>query len=409
MSAPLEEQVLYKHIDWSSFSNPSEVVSTNIRLEWHLDFDNHVIFGAVEHVMKVVTAKATEIYFDSSDISITGDVLINNEVAAFSLADKHPVLGTKITVEIPEAFRFEGASFTVLFQYSISPQASAVQWLHAAATKGGKHPYIFTQSQAIHARSLLPCMDSPGVKTPYSAVVTAPKWCTVLMSALADSTENITSRLSTFPIPEGSSKFHWTQPVPTPAYLIALAGGNLVSKDISERVRVWSEPEVIESAHFEFAETEEFVQAAEVITGCAYQWRRYDVLCLPPSFPYGGMENPCLTFATPTLLAGDRSLADVIAHEIAHSWTGNLVTNLTWDHFWLNEGWTVWLERKITSKVKDNDEVGRLSAQIGYKHLLDDVKRMGHDNPFTCAVWPLNGQDPDDAFSSVPYEKVCCC
>ena len=146
-------------------------------------------------------------------------------------------------------------------------------------------------------------------------------------------------------------KFQFRQPVPVSSYLIALAAGRMTSQKLSPRVSVWAEPEVTEAAAFEFSQTEEFLQAAESLT-CPYVWGRYDVLCLPPSFPYGGMENPCLTFATPTLLAGDKSLADVIAHEIAHSWTGNLVTNHTWEHFWLNEGWTVWLERKIMAKVK---------------------------------------------------------
>jgi leukotriene-A4 hydrolase len=246
------------------------------------------------------------------------------------------------------------------------------------------------------------------VKTTYTATVTAPNWCTVLMSAL----ENFTPSSPLKPAKGGEEEkgekntFFWTQPVPTPAYLIALAAGELASKDISNRVRIWSEPSVVEAAWFEFSQTEDFLVAAEKITGCPYEWTRYDVLCLPPSFPYGGMENPCLTFATPTLLAGDKSLADVIAHEIAHSWTGNLVTNHTWNHFWLNEGWTVWLERKIISKVNNNADFGKLSAQIGWKHLVDDVLRMGQNDPFTSLVWPLNGQDPDDAFSSVPYEKV---
>ena len=153
------------------------------------------------------------------------------------------------------------------------------------------------------------------------------------MSALSDGVEMGT---------DGFSVHRWKQPVPTSSYLIALAVGSLASSDLSGRVRIWAEPEVIAAAAFEFSETEAFLTAAEQIT-CPYKWTRYDVLCLPPSFPYGGMENPCLTFATPTLLAGDKSLADVIAHEIAHSWTGNLVTNHTWEHFWLNEGWTVWV------------------------------------------------------------------
>jgi leukotriene-A4 hydrolase len=203
---------------------------------------------------------------------------------------------------------------------------------------------------------------------------------------------------------EESAIFRFRQPVPTSAYLIALAAGRLEAKDISPRVRIWSEPEVVEKAAFEFSETENFLKVAEELT-IPYVWGRYDVLCLPPSFPYGGMENPCITFATPTLLAGDRSLADVIAHEIAHSWTGNLVTNVTWEHFWLNEGWTVWLERKIMSRYKGNSELLKLSAQIGWKHLEDDINHFGADNGFTNLVWPLSGEDPDDAFSGVPYEK----
>jgi leukotriene-A4 hydrolase len=151
---------------------------------------------------------------------------------------------------------------------------------------------------------------------------------------------------------DGGAKraFAWKQAVPTSTYLIAIAVGDLESREISKRCRVWSEPSMVEKVEYEFAETEKFLAAAEALT-CPYQWGRYDVLCLPPSFPYGGMENPCLTFVTPTLLAGDRSLADVVAHEIAHSWTGNLVTNASWEHFWLNEGWTVWLERRIMMRV----------------------------------------------------------
>lgn len=395
-----EDQSLYNTVDWSSFSNPLEAVSTDIRLEWNLDFDNQTIAGAVEHSVKVLVADAQFVSFDSSNLHIIDDVLINGEIGQYACADKHAALGTKISVIIPDSLRFIGSTFTIRFKYSVDNTATAVQWLPPSATKGGQYPYVFTQSQAIHARSLLPCMDTPGVKTTYSAIVTAPKWCTVLMSALADTTRVVSSSDGLV------NTFYWTQPVPTPAYLIALAAGNLASRDISDRVRIWSEPEVVEAAAFEFSETEDFLQAAEVLTNCPYKWSRYDVLCLPPSFPYGGMENPCLTFATPTLLAGDKSLADVIAHEIAHSWTGNLVTNHNWDHFWLNEGWTVWLERKITSKVKGTDEAGRLSAQIGYKHLKDDIELMGTDNIFTCAMWKLTGQDPDEAFSAVPYEKV---
>lgn len=239
-----------------------------------------------------------------------------------------------------------------------------------------------------------------GVKSTYSASVTAPDWCTILMSALADSDAK--------PVNTGNDcKVHkWNQPVPTPAYLIALVGGDIVSRDISNRCRIWSEPSMVDAAAFDFSKTEEYLQAAESLT-TPYAWTRYDVLCLPPSFPYGGMENPCLTFVTPTLLTGDKSLADVIIHEISHSWFGNLVTNETWNHFWLNEGWTMWLQRKIEEKVKGGKDHFDLSAQIGLSHLKDDIDFMtNNDHPeYTELVCPLGDGDPDDSFSSVPYEK----
>eukprot|EP01038_Epipyxis_sp_PR26KG_P008299 gene8299-11230_t len=400
----MTEGPIYNKYDFSSFSNYDEAISTHIHLDWSLDFDNQRLGGFVEHIIKVIKPNTTVVSFDTSkSINIIGDVKIDGIVVSFELSDLDAVLGRKLSISIPQELQYENATFTIKIDYFISSDASAIQWLPASATKGKKLPYVFTQSQAIHARSLFPCMDSPGVKTPYTARVIAPEWSTVLMSALRDSPSSTVPLTNPIPNPPSTSSFDFTQPIPMPAYLIALAAGNLASRDISGRVRIWSEPEVVDAAFFEFSETESFLSAAEDLT-CPYPWTRYDVLCLPPSFPYGGMENPCLTFATPTLLAGDKSLADVIAHEIAHSWTGNLITNHTWDHFWLNEGWTVWLERKIVSAVKGREH-GKLSSQIGWKHLKDDIARMGEDDPFTQLVWPLSGQDPDDAFSSAPYEK----
>lgn len=374
----------------STFSNPDEVITTHIHLDWKLDFESKTLSGSVKHSVRVVVGGTASADFDSSKLHITS-AKIDGESVSVTVGDRHESLGSKVSVEIPSSLRSKDSCFDITFEYSTDPEASAVQWLAKEATKGTQYPYVFTQCQAIHARSLLVCQDTPGVKSTYSANVSGPEWCTVLMSALADNTETR----------KGHSK--WTQPVPMPSYLIALAGGNLASREISPRVRVWCEPEGVDAVAFEFSETEEFLSKAEDIT-CPYVWTRYDVLCLPPSFPYGGMENPCLTFATPTLIAGDKSLANVIAHEIAHSWTGNLVTNHTWEHFWLNEGWTVWLERKIMSRVK-GDEYLKLSAQGGWKVLKDSISQMGADDRFTMLVWPLGHEDPDEAFSSVPYEK----
>lgn len=379
----------YSKIDTSSFSNPDKCAIRHIHLDWKIDFDNKIISGSCSHNAETLIEATEFIDFDSRDLRIES-VTINGDPVHFVTGEANAALGTKISVSIPLELRSKGSKFEVVFVYSQHSNATAVQWLDKEATKGRCYPFVFTQCQAIHARSLLPCQDSPGCKVTYSAIIDAPDWCTVLMSALAQESN----------VP---GKFYWRQPVPTSTYLIALAAGNLSFRNISPRVRVWSEPEIVDDVAFEFSETEDFLTVAEGLT-CPYEWTRYDVLCLPPSFPYGGMENPCLTFATPTLLAGDKSLADVIAHEIAHSWTGNLVTNATWEHFWLNEGWTVWLERKIMSRLR-GIEFLKLSAQGGWKHLRDDVISMGLDNPFTMLVWPLNGEDPDDAFSGIPYEK----
>jgi hypothetical protein len=205
---------------------------------------------------------------------------------------------------------------------------------------------------------------------------------------------------------EPTRTFKFNQTTPMPSYLIALAAGNLKSRSIGPRSLVWCEPEVIDQAAWEFADAETFLLAAEKITGYPYIWGRYDVLLLPPSFPYGGMENPCLTFLTPSLLTGDRSLVDVLAHEISHSWTGNLVTAANWQHFWLNEGFTMFLERKILALVHGNNEALRqFNAICGLADLKEAIEQFGADSSATLLVPDLTSTDPDDVFSSIPYEK----
>jgi leukotriene-A4 hydrolase len=297
---------------------------------------------------------------------------------------------------------FDAETGTVQFRisYSTTKAGSAVQWLAESATADKKAPFLFTQCQAIHARTLLPCQDTPMVKATHSARIRCPAGTTAVMSALGNGDEPVDVH------EDGSRTFAFTQPVAVAAYLVALAVGHLVSKEVGPRSSVWAEPSVVDAAVYEFGETEEFLQTGERICG-PYVWTRYDILCMPPSFPYGGMENPCLTFVTPTLLAGDRSLADTVIHEITHSWTGNLVTNRTWEHFWLNEGWTMVVQRKIVrdlygQKVADLDAFSHLSDLRG------DVDRYGQDHNFTRLVPDLSadgGLDPDDSFSTVPYEK----
>uniref|UniRef100_A0A183GNY4 Peptidase_M1 domain-containing protein n=1 Tax=Heligmosomoides polygyrus TaxID=6339 RepID=A0A183GNY4_HELPZ len=253
---------------------------------------------------------------------------------------------------------------------------------------------LFSQCQAIHARSIMPCMDTPSVKSSYDAEITVPTGMVCLMSAIGKDTKK-----------SGEADIYtFHQPVTIPSYLLAIVVGHIERRDISARCAVWCEPSIVDSAKWEFESTEKILQTAEKLAG-PYRWGRYDLVVLPPTFPFGGMENPCLTFVTPTLLAGDRSLVNVVAHEIAHSWTGNLVSTASWEHFWLNEGFTVFLERKIIGRLEGELE-RQFESECGYDECLTSaVKTFGEAHEFTKLIPKLNGIDPDDAFSSVPYEK----
>merc|ERR550519_2614745 len=280
----------------------------------------------------------------------------------------------------------------LLVNYTTSPQSSALQWLSPQQTAGKALPYVFSQCEAIHCRSMLPCQDTPSVKAPYTAEITAPPGITVLMSAVPNGGPKEADN--------GKNKFSFSQKIPIQSYLIAIAAGAIESRKIGPRTHVWSEKEFVDKASFDFAETESFLQTAEELCG-PYVWGNYDILVLPPSFAYGGMENPCMTFATPTLLSGDKSNAD----EIAHSWTGNLVTNCNFEHFWLNEGFTVFTERKIVGRLH-GEPARHFSAILRWRDLEETINNVfGPTNPFTALVPKLAGVDPDDAFSVVPYEK----
>jgi leukotriene-A4 hydrolase len=377
-----------------SYANLDEVVFRHLQWTLSIDFELQQLRGFAEYTFAYTgTARSPVLVLDTQALSIESVAVDGVAVEAFTLAeDNHSVFGRALSVPI------SSLSNTVRVAYSTSAASSGLQWLSKELTAGKTHPYLFTQCQAIHARSVVPCPDTPACKFTYSATVTVPQWCTVLMSAIAHGHVKSNDH-------EQTKKWSFRQDVPIPSYLLAIAAGEMESVELSPRSRVWAEPRVVTRAAHEFAQTEAFLRAAEEITGQEYLWKRYDLVCLPPSFPYGGMENPCLTFVTPTLLAGDRSLADVVAHEIAHSWTGNLVTNATWRDFWLNEGWTVWLERKIVAKIHNDPKTYDLKAALGMRGLVEAVQAFGPTHPYTALVPASDGVDPDDVFSRVPYEK----
>eukprot|EP00696_Hemimastix_kukwesjijk_P013821 gnl/Hemi2/27646_TR9135_c0_g1_i1.p1 gnl/Hemi2/27646_TR9135_c0_g1~~gnl/Hemi2/27646_TR9135_c0_g1_i1.p1 ORF type:complete len:635 (+),score=190.18 gnl/Hemi2/27646_TR9135_c0_g1_i1:43-1947(+) len=389
----------------SSYTNGRAISTASLHIVWTVDFAAQALRGHVDLCCRACRDNVTELILDTRTLAVSNvvDVATGADLK-FTLLAEHEVFGAALVITLAAPLASGGQAAVRVF-YSTSPASSAIQWLQPSQTAGKTHPYMFTQCQAIHARSLLPCQDTPSIKVTYTAQVSVPapsgaagpNPLVALMSALSEpaTPEDATAT--------DVSVFRFSQPVPTPSYLIALAVGALESRDLGPRTKLWSEKEMVERGAWEFSETDKFIRAGEDLLG-PYVWGRYDLLLLPPSFPYGGMENPCLTFITPTCLAGDRSLTNVVAHEIAHSWTGNLVGCCSWEHFWLNEGFTVFVERRILESVI-SEEFARFHADIGLTDLKESVDHFGHNAPFTALVPKLAGQDPDDAFSSVPYEK----
>ena len=357
-----------------------------LRLKLAVDFAARCIDG--EAALVFAGGAAGPLDLDTKGLEIRGARVPGHGEIPWELGPETPVLGRTLRLHLPPG------TPEVVVDYRTSPDAMALQWLEPAQTEGKVAPYLFSQCQQIHARTLVPCQDTPVVRVAYDAEVTVPEGLTAVMSA-GPAGDAATG--------DGRRTFRFTMPQPIPSYLLALAVGRLESRDLSPRARVWAEPETVEAAAWEFAGVEDMIVRAEGLFG-PYPWDRYDMLVLPPSFPYGGMENPRMTFLTPTLLAGDRSLVDVVAHELAHSWTGNLVTNAGMEHFWLNEGFTVWAERKIL-RILHGEDAAALGWAMGQKALEDSLDRFKDEPHLTVLRMHLEGIDPDDAFSSIPYEK----
>jgi aminopeptidase N len=367
--------------DPHSFSEPNRVRVTHVALDLTLDFEAHVASGEVELTLERRDRSAS-LVLDTNELTIASVSNASGSPLSWVYGQTVERLGQPLVIQL-------GADDErVRIRYRTAPQAEAVQWLAPEQTAGGKHPFLFTQGQSILTRSWIPLQDTPGVRVTYEAKVRAPEGLTVVMSA---------ERLGRDAL--GNWCFRLDQPIPP--YLIALACGELEFRPLSTRCGVWAEPSVVKRAQDELGDTEKMVQAAETLFG-PYRWGRYDLIVLPPSFPFGGMENPTLTFATPTILAGDRSLVALVAHELAHSWSGNLVTNATWSDFWLNEGFTTYCENRIMEVLYGREraatervlEIGELEVELKELEPWQQKLRM-----------PLEDHHPDDGFSGVPYTK----
>lgn len=375
--------------DPSTLSNYDSIDVSHTDLHFLVVFEEEKVNGTVVFDLKARN-DVKKVILDTSYLVIKSvEDVSGNEPSAveFLLQERLNALGSPLVID--KALQKE-QELKLKIVYETTSECTALQFLPKEATDGKKTPYVFSQCQAIHARSLFPCFDTPSVKSTYTMKVDSPY--PSLVSGRFQKAENGT--------------LYFEQPIPMASYLVALASGDITKARIGPRSDVYSEPANIDACQHEFEkDMESFIQNAEKIV-FEYEWDRFDTLILPSAFPYGGMENPNITFATPTLLSGDRENVDVLAHELAHSWSGNLVTNCSWEHFWLNEGWTVYLERRILESLHGS-QASHFSAIIGWNDLEVSIKNMGEDaKRYSVLVQDLkDGADPDDAFSTVPYEK----
>ena len=375
----------------NTFSNYDIISQTNINVHFIVDFVNKKVDGEV-----TISFKALEdgevIILDTKSLIIKSIKDNTGNELDFKLDNYYRLESHGVPLKIYKEYSKDDA-FDITIEYSTTKDCMAIDWLEPEQTSGGKYPFMYSQCQSILCREMLPIQDTPAIKMPVQISITVPEELIGLAAGLF--VEEINN---------GNNKtFIYALDIPIPSYLIAIAAGDIGSQNVSERCTIYAEKTVVEKAAWEFSDTEKFLKIAENYIG-EYVWEQYNILVLPPSFPFGGMENPTLTFLTPSLIAGDKSLVSVVAHEISHSWTGNLVTNENWPDFWLNEGFTMFIERKILSSHKDKD-MAKLDAMVGLSNLKADIISFGESKSFSSLEPNLLGRNPDDAFNKVPYEK----
>lgn len=371
--------------DLHTQSNADSIEMKHLDLDIKVDFEERSIKGRASWNINNMN-NLNRMVLDAYKLTVDS-VLVDGNIVTHSWGKFVTHLGSELQIPIEEN------SKRVDIYYKSDPNAGALQWMEPEQTLSKKHPFLYTQSEAIYARSWIPVPDGPGIRFTYSARVEVPNELMALMSAENPQQKN------------DSGIYHFEMDIPIPAYLMALGVGDVAFKAIDERTGVYADPALLDIAHNEFAEVGEMVDIAESLYG-DYRWGRYDILVLPSGFPLGGMENPKLTFCTPTIISGDRSLVNLIAHELAHSWSGNLVTNATWNDFWLNEGFTVYFERRLTEKMTDKSYADML-WELGYQdleHTLEDMKE--EDNmPDSKLKLDLQLRDPDEGLTDIAYEK----
>lgn len=368
--------------DQCTLSNYQNFEVKHTTLHYKILFDEKKLLGKVDYKLRLLNTD--KLILDTSYLQIKS-VKVNGKESSYTELERIEPYGSPLVIPVI------GELADVSIEFATTSKGTAVQFI-----QGDTGPYVFSQCQAIHARSLFPCFDTPGVKSPYTFSVESPS-----KSLMSGRPNDELSR---------DSIYYFDQPIPIPSYLVSITSGNLHDADIGPRSKVYCELPNLEACKWEFEkDMENFIQIAEKLI-FDYEWKRFDSLVLPTSFPYGGMEIPNITHLTPTLICHDRSQVKVMAHELAHSWSGNLVTNSSWEHFWLNEGWTVYIERRILENIaaaergpEYGEQIRQFQSILGWNTLVESVDSM--DAKYTSLVWDLSGVSPDDAFSRVPYEK----
>ncbi|MBO9664468.1 MAG: M1 family metallopeptidase [Dokdonella sp.] len=371
--------------DPHSYANVDAVRTRSLALDLDVDFKRRELSGSAELQLEWKDPAARTLVLDTRDLTIERvealDAKGEAHAARYTLDKRDAVLGSALRIALDEQ------APRVRVHYRSAPTASGLQWMTPAQTAGKKHPFMYSQSQSIHARSWVPLQDTPAVRFTYTAHVRGPKELRVVMSANNDVKHAL----------DGDFRFAMEQPIPS--YLLAIAAGDIAVRETGPRSAVYAEPSVVEAAAKEFSDTEKMIETTEKLYG-PYRWGRYDILVLPPSFPFGGMENPRLTFATPTVIVGDKSLVSLVAHELAHSWSGNLVTNASWKHMWLNEGFTTYVENRIVEAV-----YGKAPADEEFITAADALRREMKETPPAQQRLVSDVDDADDAASNYAYVK----
>ncbi|PRB43062.1 hydrolase/aminopeptidase [Arthrobacter sp. MYb23] len=378
-------------IDTSLTPDPHSRLQTGkprtVHFDWQaaVDFDSSTLRCSIR--LRFDRPGPDSVDLDIRHLDIQAVRTIEGAPLPFTVGADDPILGEGLSFELPADLD------TVIVDYQTTRDSTALQWAPPEQTSSGTGHFLYSQCQTIHARSMIPLHDSMSAKSTYTAKITVPAGYTALMPA-----EMLAQEAR-----DHATVFSFQATTPRAPYLMALAVGHLASREISPRSRIWAEPSQIDAAAWEFAEVETMLTAAEEFFG-PYQWGRLDLLIMPQSYPYGGLENPGLVFLTPTLIAGDRSLTDVLIHEIAHHWSGNLVTGASMDHFWINEGFTTYGERRISETLYGR-ELAELRAAMGLLYLKEDFEFLQDRMELSRLRMNLRGLDPDATSTWVAHEK----